>query len=172
MAPMTSSFEAGEEPLEPLQPITVRTATSPAMASRYTGREVIRPQHRGGGGRDARQPPTPNPPLQGCLFLDRNTDRAAPLRPGAVVVAHVGVAEELVENEPCVSGALADAAVGDDFAVSRDPLAAVDLAEVGRVLEGTVLLDRGRPGDVGSSRDVSAPLGALLRQVLGGKQFA
>src|SRR5215472_9559614 len=174
-APMTSSSEAGEGPLkllELLQPITARSTAKHARLSRYMGWTVIRPQHRGGGGHGARDPPPPTPPRRERLFLDWNTDRAAPLRPGAVVVADVGVAEELVENEPGVSGALTDAAVGDHFAVTGDSLAGVDLPQVGLVFEGAVLLYRGGPGDVGSGRDVAAALSAFLRQVLRSQQLA
>ena len=56
---------------------------------------------------------------RGHRLLDRHADEAAPLRPGAVVVADVGEAEQLVEHEPGVAGALADAAVGDDVLVRR-----------------------------------------------------
>src|SRR2546421_9421850 len=52
-------------------------------------------------------------PLPAGLFLDRGSDCAAPFGPGAVVVAHVGIAEQLAQHEPGVSRALADAAVGD-----------------------------------------------------------
>src|SRR5215472_2053266 len=105
-------------------------------------------------------------------LLDRGSDHAAPLGPGAVVVADLVVAEQLFKDEPGVCGALADTAVGDDLAVVRDALAAIDLTELVRALEGAVLVDRGRPGDVHRGRDVAAPLGALLRQVLGGQQLA
>ena len=46
-----------------------------------------------------------------ALALDRNVNEIAPLRPRAVVVADVLVAEQLVQDEPRVRAALADAAV-------------------------------------------------------------
>ena len=48
------------------------------------------------------------------VLLDRHGDHVAPLGPGAVVVLHVVLAEQLVQHEPGVRRALADAAVGDD----------------------------------------------------------
>src|SRR5579864_5952592 len=58
------------------------------------------------------------------LLLDRHADRAAPLGPRPVVVLDVGIAEQLLQHEPRVRGALADAAVGDDLFVRDDALAA------------------------------------------------
>ena len=48
------------------------------------------------------------------VLLDRHVHHVAPLGPRAVVVLHVVVAEQLVQHEPGVGRALADAAVGDD----------------------------------------------------------
>src|ERR1700730_4499431 len=106
------------------------------------------------------------------LLLDRGLDQRPPLGPGAVVVADVGVAEDLGQNEPGVSGALPDPAVGDRLPVAGDALRAIELLQLGDVLEGAVLLDRLGPGDVLGGRDVAAPLGAFLGQVLGGQELA
>src|SRR5581483_7113450 len=107
------------------------------------------------------------------LLLDRHSDRAAPFGPRTVVVADVGVTQELVEHEPRVRGPLADAAVRDDLAVRRDALPAVDLLQLVVALERAVLgVDRGAPRDADGSRDVAAALGALLRQVLRCEQLA
>src|SRR5262245_26947008 len=103
MAPRTSSVEAGWEPpalcesFELLHPIAASRTAAATMANRCLRGTVMAAQDRGGGGRGARLPHV-NP----RLFLDRGADRAAPLRPGAVVVPDVGVAEQLVENEPRV----------------------------------------------------------------------
>ena len=35
-------------------------------------------------------------------FLDRDTDQTAPFRPGAVVVAHLRISEQVLEHEPGV----------------------------------------------------------------------
>src|SRR3954468_8596056 len=48
------------------------------------------------------------------VLLDRHVDEVAPLGPRAVVVLDVVAAQELVQDEPAVRRALADAAVGDD----------------------------------------------------------
>ena len=68
--------------------------------------------------------------------------------------------------------ALTDSAVGDRLPIRRDAGAAVELLQVGDVLEGPVLLDRFGPGDVLRGRDVAAALGALLGQVLGSQELA
>src|SRR5690348_12239196 len=49
----------------------------------------------------------------GYLFLNGHADRVAPLRPGAVVVLDVLEPEQVLQREPRVAAALADAAVGD-----------------------------------------------------------
>ena len=52
-------------------------------------------------------------PHMSDVLLDRHADERAVLGPRAVVVLDVLVAEQLVQREPGVAGALADAAVGD-----------------------------------------------------------
>src|SRR6476646_2257595 len=99
------------------------------------------------------------------LALDWRADEGAPLGPRAVVVADIGVAEELRQHEPGVRAALADAAVGDDRLVRGDPPAAVDLAQLVGALEGAVRVGGGGPGDVLRGRDVASALRALLRVV-------
>ena len=59
-------------------------------------------------------------------LLDRHADEAAVLGPAAVVVADALVAEQLMQHEPAVRRALADAAVGDDVLVRRHALALVE----------------------------------------------
>src|SRR5437016_1837843 len=82
-------------------------------------------------------------------------------------------AARLMQHEPGVGGALADAAVGDHLFVGDDALAAVDLLQLVETLEGSVLSVDGRsPRDAGRGRDVAAALRAFLRQVLRGKQLA
>src|SRR6266446_814428 len=59
--------------------------------------------------------------LRGAGFIDdRRADQVAPLGPGAVIVADLVEAEEVLENEPGVRTALADAAVGDNFVFAGD----------------------------------------------------
>src|SRR5215211_1239171 len=108
-----------------------------------------------------------------ALALDGDADQAAPLGPGAVVVADVGVAEQLVQDEPGVGAALADPAVGDHVLARLHPLGAVELGQlvVGEELAGGAV-DRLGPGDVDRARDVTRPLGGLLGQVVGGELLA
>src|SRR5688500_6447948 len=81
------------------------------------------------------------------LLLDGHPHGITPLGPGAVVVADLGVAEQLVQHEPGVAGALADAAVGDDVLVRRDALALVERAQLVGRLEGLVGVGGLRLGD-------------------------
>src|SRR6476646_646936 len=87
-----------------------------------------------------------------CRLLDRHADQAAVLGPAAVVVADPLVAEQLVQDEPAVAGALADAAVGDDVLVGGHADVAVDPGQLLVGLEGAVLAGRGGPGHVGRPR--------------------
>src|ERR1700737_785726 len=56
------------------------------------------------------------------LIDDRRANQVAPLRPRAVVILHVIVAEQIFQHEPCMRAALADAAIGDHFVIAVDPL--------------------------------------------------
>src|SRR3990172_2133494 len=105
--------------------------------------------------------PSSMPVLARALALDRLADHAAPLRPGAVVVADLRVAEQVLQDEPGVRGALADAAVGDGRLVLRHAGPSVELGQLVRGLEGAVLVHRVRPGDVRGAGDVAAALGRL-----------
>ena len=60
-------------------------------------------------------------------LLDRDADERPVLRPRAVVVADVRHAEQLVQDEPRVRRALADAAVRDRVLAQVDALFAVEL---------------------------------------------
>src|SRR4051812_17868988 len=60
-----------------------------------------------------------------ALALDGGRDQVAPLGPAPVVVADIGIAEQVAQDEPGVAAALADAAVGHDRLVRGDPLAFV-----------------------------------------------
>src|SRR3990172_9519366 len=105
--------------------------------------------------------PSSMPVLARALALDRLADHAAPLRPGAVVVADLRVAEQVLQDEPGVRGALADAAVGDGGLVLHDAGAPVKLGQLPGGLEGAVLVHGLGPGDVRGAGDVAAALRRL-----------
>src|SRR5438445_2395826 len=63
-------------------------------------------------------------------LLDRDPHEASPLRPGAVVALHPGIAEQVREGKPGQRGPLSDAAVRDDLFVRRDPPGVVQLHQV------------------------------------------
>ena len=56
------------------------------------------------------------------LFFDGRADEAAPLGPGAIVVAHIRVAQQVGQHEPGVAAALADTTIGNDLFVGSDAL--------------------------------------------------
>ena len=62
-------------------------------------------------------------------LLDRRADQIAPLGPGAIVVAHIRIAEQLGQHKPGVRRTLANAAVGEHLFVGRDTLATIDCAQ-------------------------------------------
>src|SRR5271156_3017803 len=61
----------------------------------------------------------------GDFFLDRGADEIAPLGPGTVVILHVAEAQQILQHEPGVRAAFADAAVGDHFFRAVNSLLAV-----------------------------------------------
>src|SRR6266849_9476102 len=82
------------------------------------------------------------------LFLDGRADQAAPFGPGAVVVAHIRVAEQEMQDIPGVAAALADAAIGHNLLVSCDTLAAVKGAQLIGCFERAIGIPGLRPGDI------------------------
>ena len=65
--------------------------------------------------------------MGGTGFVDDGgADEVAPLGPGAVVVADLVEAQQILEDEPGVRTALADAAVGDDFVFAGDAFGLVE----------------------------------------------
>src|SRR6202035_441215 len=100
--------------------------------------------------------------LPQLALLDRDVDEVPPLGPRAVVVLDVLASQELVQDEPRVRRALADPAVGDDRLAREDSLAAVEVGELVRRLERSVVAHGLRPRDRLRPGDVAAALGALL----------
>src|SRR5438045_4053393 len=98
----------------------------------------------------------------GLRFFDGCADEAAPLGPGAVVVAYTWVAEQLGQHEPGVGRALADAAVGNDIFVGSDVFAFVNLAQLFSGFEGAIAIGGCGPGNVLRAWDMTTALGALL----------
>src|SRR5467141_3511639 len=94
----------------------------------------------------------------GNFPFDGRAHQVSPLRPRAVVVPDVLVTEQILQHEPRMRAALTDAAVGDDFLVPSDALAAVELAERVGGLEGAVFSDGLRPRNAGRAGNVPAAL--------------
>src|SRR5438445_8636766 len=99
------------------------------------------------------------------VLFDWHTDERAVFGPRAVVVLDVLEAEQLVQREPGVTRALADAAVRDGVLRVVDADLVVELAKVRVRLERAVLVRGLAPRHVQRGRDVPAALRLLLRQV-------
>src|SRR3954471_14038335 len=88
----------------------------------------------------ARPPPCFGAPHMVSSLLDRDADERAVLDPAAVVVLDIGLAQQLVQYEPRVAGALADAAVGDGRLAVVETLLGVQLGQLLVGLEGAILV--------------------------------
>src|SRR5689334_6069606 len=95
-------------------------------------------------------------------LLDRRADQIAPLRPRAIVVAHVGITEQLRQHKPGVRRTLANAAVGKHLFVGADAFATVDGSQLLGGLECAIRVGRRGPGDALRAGNVAAARGALL----------
>src|SRR5712664_1557335 len=92
---------------------------------------------------------------------DGGADEVAPFGPRAVVVAHVVVAEQILQNEPGMRAAFPDAAILDDFIGAGDALGLIELLKILEGFEGAVLVGGLRPRDIRGFRDVSWALGGF-----------
>ena len=106
------------------------------------------------------------------LLFDWGSHDAAPLGPGAIVIADVAVSQKLSQNEPRMRRPFADPAVGDGLFAAVDSLAAIKNLQVISRFEGSILRHSLSPRHVGCARDVPAALGAFLGQVLRGQKLA
>src|SRR5882762_4079678 len=96
-----------------------------------------------------------------CFVDDGGADEVAPLGPGAVVVANLVEAQQILEDEPGVRAALADAAVGDDFVFAVDALGFVKFLQVVVGLEGAVFVGGLRPRNIRGLWNVTGALGSF-----------
>jgi len=100
--------------------------------------------------------------LGGAGFVDDGgADQVAPFGPRAVVIADLVEAQQILEDEPGVGAALADAAVGDDFVFAGDALGLVEFFEVVVRLEGAIFVGGLRPRDVCGLGNVASALGGF-----------
>src|SRR3954467_3363442 len=153
-SPRTSGVLLARETSEQRRDST--TSTARCCERRFPPRGVP------GGAKAGPGPAHPRRPGVLGAFFDGHVDEIAPLGPGAVVVSHPFEAEQLAEDEPRMGAALTDPAVGGHFLVGRDPLAAVELAELLGRLEGAVVAHGTRPRDRDCARNVPGPLRAFL----------
>src|SRR6266852_5138926 len=98
----------------------------------------------------------------GAGFVDDGgADEVAPFGPGAVVIADLAEAQQILEDEPGVRAALTDAAIGDDFVLAGDALGLVESFQVVERFEGAVFVGILRPGDIGGLGNVAGALGSF-----------
>src|SRR5690606_24332286 len=123
----------------------------------------------GYGGRHG--PSTAGPPLLAApdgagQVGHRHAHGVAVFGPGTVIVAHL-IAEDLLQREPGVAGALADAAVGDDRLAAVDAYRRVDLLQLLGRFEGAVGRHRLAPGHVHRAGYVAGAHSQLLHALRG-----
>src|SRR4051812_38410832 len=117
------------------------------------------------------RPPTGGEHISGTN-LDRDADQRAVLGPRTVVVLDVLLTEDLVQHEPGVRTALADAAVGDRVLGVVEARVLVQGGQLVIRLEGAVVVRGLAPRHVDGRRDVATALRLLLREVRRGEQLA
>src|SRR5262245_25716268 len=104
---------------------------------------------------------------------DWHTYHVAPLRPGAVVVLHVAKAQQVFEHKPGVAAPLADAAIGDRSASTRQMvLLAVEFFQFASRFERAVFRYGLRPWNADRSGNMSASQCPFLGIVGHVQQFA
>lgn len=87
-------------------------------------------------------------------LLDRGVHDRTPFDPGAVIVPHVAVSQQVLEHKPRVRAALADPAIRNDILVRGGSFPPVKLLQIVNRLERAVLLDGLGPGNALRTGDV------------------
>src|SRR5260370_943418 len=105
-------------------------------------------------------------------FLDRSAHEAAPFGPGAIIVAHLWIAQQISQYKPGVRRTLPNTTVSDYCLVRGDILACIELAQLPCGFEGAMGIGRPRRGNFLGSRNVSAALRFFLWIVDHVYQFA
>src|SRR5947207_2270082 len=82
------------------------------------------------------------------LLLDGCADEAAPLGPGAIIVANVRIAQQIVQHEPGVATALPDEAIDDHLFVGGNAFARIQRAQFLRRSESAVFVHGHHPGNI------------------------
>src|SRR5215211_7001552 len=107
------------------------------------------------------------------LSLYGSRHQVTPLGPGAVVVTHALITEEVIQDEPRVGRALSYPAVGYDVVpLAEADLSLVDLLQLVGALEGPILPHSPRPWHVRGPGNMPSPEGALLWVVRHVKQLS
>src|SRR5204862_7816193 len=89
-------------------------------------------------------------------LLDGRPDQVAPLRPRAVVILDVRDSNQMLQHEPRMARAFADAAIGDHWRARRDSCATIQRFQLVDALECAVIVARLRPRNALRSRDMTA----------------
>src|SRR5215218_10368937 len=107
------------------------------------------------------------------LSLYGSPDQVTPLGPGAVVVTHALITEEVIQDEPRVGRALSYPAIGYDVVpLAEADLSLVDPLQLIGALEGPILPHGPRPRHVSGPWDVPSPESTLLWVVRHVKELA
>src|SRR5215210_4726024 len=107
------------------------------------------------------------------LSLYGSPHQVTPLGPGAVVVTHALITEEVIQDEPRVGRALSYPAIGYDVVpLAEADLSLVDPLQLIGALEGPILPHGPRPRHVSGPWDVPSPESTLLWVVRHVKELA
>src|SRR6516225_10803797 len=106
-----------------------------------------------------------------ALLLDGDADQAAPFGPGAIVVAHAWIPEQVVQYEPGMTAPLTNATIGNDLFLGSNALPFIQGTQFLRRPEGAIFTNCHRPGNIGRARNMPTPLRPFLGQMRRGEQL-
>src|SRR5260370_28846645 len=93
-----------------------------------------------------------------ALLLDGCANQAAPFGPGAIIVTYCRIPEQVVQHEPGMAAALANATIRHHFLLHSNPFAFVQGTEPIRRLVGAIFAAGLRPSIISRARNIPPSL--------------